>query len=160
MKDIKGYEGQYAVTSCGRVWSYKSQRFLSPGKIKKGYLNVSLCKDGKAKSYLIHRLVAEAYLPNPNNLPEVNHKDENPAHNWLNNLEWCDSQYNNNYGSHNTKRYRPVYCVELNKSFNSIKEAATELGLNHSHISSCCTGKRKTHGGYHWQYIEEVMPDA
>ena len=89
MKDIIGYEGLYAVTSCGKVWSYKSKKFLKPGKRRDGYLHVSLYKGGEGKLYYIHRLVAEAYLPNPNGLQQVNHKDENRENNALQNLEWC-----------------------------------------------------------------------
>ena len=94
MKDVKGYEGLYAVTSCGKVWSYRNECFLKPRANRCGYLYLNLSKNGKAKSYMIHRLVAEAYLPNPENLPQVNHKDENKANNCLQNLEWCDASYN------------------------------------------------------------------
>ena len=75
MKDIKGYEGLYAVTSCGRVWSYRRNKFLAPATIKSGYNYVNLYKDGKKKFCRVHRLVAEAYIPNPDNLPQVNHKN-------------------------------------------------------------------------------------
>lgn len=158
MKDIIGYEGLYAVTSCGRVWSYRSQKFLSAGKSGSGYWMVSLYKNGERKQYLIHRLVAEAYLPNPNNLLQVNHKDCNTEHNHINNLEWCSSQYNHDYGNHNEKVAKAnsiaVYCVELNKAFEGASAAARELGLNQSNITSCCKGNRKTCGGYHWRYAE------
>ena len=90
MKDIQGYEGLYAVTSCGKVWSYKNERFLKPYKKRDGYLEVYLYKGGERKHYIIHRLVAMAYIPNPDNLPQVNHKDENKENNALPNLEWCD----------------------------------------------------------------------
>lgn len=100
MKDILGYEGLYAVTSCGRVWSYKSNRFLEPYRDRKGYLRVTLYGNGSKKDCKVHRLVAEAYLPNPNNWPHINHKDEIKSHNFLGNLEWCNADYNNHYGSH------------------------------------------------------------
>ena len=158
MKDVQNYEGLYAITSCGKVYSYRSKKFLKPRKNKSGYLQVCLCKDNEQKNCLVHRLVAEAYLPNPNNLPCVNHKDENKENNALPNLEWCDIAYNSNYGSRNQKiaksRSKPVYCEELNRTFDSTRAAARELGLSYGNISSCCNGKLKTTGGYHWRYQE------
>ena len=159
MKDIKGYEGLYAITSCGKVWSYRSKRFLNPSKQSTGYLAVSLCKDGTRKSYTIHRLVAEVYLPNPNNLPQVNHKDENKTHNYINNLEWCDSTYNINYGTRNKRvgraRGKTVICVETNIIYYSPAEVEQTLGIDASSIHKCCKGKRHTAGGYHWRYDNE-----
>ena len=159
MKDIIGYEGLYQITSCGKVYSYRSKKFLKPGKVRGGYLQVGLWKDGEMKKYLVHRLVAEAYLPNHNNLPCVNHKDENKENNALPNLEWCTYEYNNNYGSHIEKVAKscgkPVYCEELNKTFDGAHAAARELGLDNSHIIKCCKGKQKTTGGYHFRYQEE-----
>lgn len=152
MKDIKGYEGLYAITSCGKVWSHRAQKFLKPQKDRYGYLHVNLYKDGKAKKYKIHRLVAEAYIPNPENKPQVNHKDENKEHNYVNNLEWMTSKENNNYGNHDTRK--SVYCVELDKVFSSTTEAARQLGIFQSNISACCHGERKTCGGYTWRYIQ------
>ena len=156
MKDVVGYEGLYQVTSCGKVWSYKNERFLKPWKRKDGYLQVGLHKDGEKKIYLVHRLVQEAYIPNPKELPCVNHKDENKENNALPNLEWCDITYNNNYGSRNEKAGKalgkPVYCIELSRVFESASVAARELSLNQSSISQCCTGKRKTCGNYHWRF--------
>ena len=159
MKDVIGYEGLYAVTSCGKVWSYRKKRFLKPWKGSSGYLQVSLSKNGEVKAYLVHRLVQEIYLPNPNNLPCVNHRDENKKNNALPNLEWCTYEYNNNYGSHNEKsaksRGKPVYCVELNRTFESAYAAARELDLHQSSINRCCTGKQKTTGGLHFRYANE-----
>lgn len=104
MKDIKGYEGLYAVTEDGQVWSYRSQKFLKPyNKSNHGYEKVNLYKDKVSTTYCVHRLVAETYLPNPNNYPCINHKDENKLNNHANNLEWCTYKYNNNYGTHNQK---------------------------------------------------------
>lgn len=165
MKDIKGYEGLYAVTSCGRVWSHHSNKFLQPRKDKDGYLRVGLYKDGEQKTFFIHRLVAEAYIPNPDNLPLINHKSEVKTENFANNLEWCDKLYNNTYGSRangNAKK-KPIYCLELDRVFDSASAAAKELVLDQGSIIKVCQGKRKTHGGYHWRYVEEVrevVPDA
>ena len=158
MKDVIGYEGLYQVTSCGKVWSYKSGKFLKPVKDKVGYSIVGLHKDGEQKKYYIHRLVAMTYIPNPDNLPQVNHKDENKENNALPNLEWCDQKYNINYGSHNKRMAKslskPVFCEELNRKFDGARIAARELGLDQSHITQCCKGKQKTTGGYHWRYAD------
>lgn len=97
-KDIKGYEGLYLVSNLGDVYSCLSNKKLKPGS-DNGYLKVNLCKNNKVKQFTVHRLVALAFLPNENNYPCVNHKDENPSNNNVNNLEWCTYKYNNNYGS-------------------------------------------------------------
>lgn len=96
MKDIIGYEGLYAITSCGKVWSYKRCCFLTPRFNESGYLRVQLIKNGKRKNKTIHRLVAEAFIPNLDDKPQVSHKDECKTHNWVNNLEWATSKENNN----------------------------------------------------------------
>ena len=164
MKDIVGYDGLYAITRDGQVWSYKRKKFLKPGLTKDGYHRVSLCKNGKGKNYLIHRLVAEAYIPNPNNYPQVNHRDENKQNNCASNLEWCDAKYNANYGTRTEraakKRSIPVYCIELNKIFDGARQAARELGLDNSDIIKCCKGKAKTHGGYHFRYAETSVEEV
>jgi hypothetical protein len=158
MKDIKGYEGLYAITSCGKVWSYKSNRFLKPFMHQKGYCCVALYKDGQRKNFRIHRLVAEAYIPNPEDKPQVNHKDEVKTHNYINNLEWMTAEENNNYGTHNERsgnaRRKPIYCVELEKEFGSITEAAQILLLSTGHISRCLKNPTCTTGGLHWRYVE------
>lgn len=99
MIDIKGYEGLYAITEDGQVWSYRTKQFRKPFVNNSGYLQVSLIIHSKVKNFLIHRLVAEAYIPNPNNLPEVNHKDENKLNPHYTNLEWCTHEENINYGT-------------------------------------------------------------
>ena len=127
MRDIKGYEGLYAITSCGKVWSYRKNKFLTfcySGNSRRPdaqYFRVYLYKDGKPTPYQVHRLVAEAYIPNPDNLPLVNHKDENKFHNWINNLEWCTYLYNNTYGTtlrrNAEKHFKRVFCEELAKTY-------------------------------------------
>ena len=115
-RPIEGYEGLYEVSNTGRVRSldryvkgkgesYRLQKgkMLSPIKNKYGYLQVNLCCNGKNKMFLVHRLSAQAFIPNPDNLPEINHKDENPGNNSVDNLEWCDRSYNNNYGTRKDK---------------------------------------------------------
>ncbi len=117
MKDIVGYEGIYAITSCGRVWSYRRNKFLSSYSTKNGYQLVSLCTEGKEHQCYVHRLVGQAYIENPDNLPQINHKDEVTNHNWVNNLEWCTQQYNNNYGSHNVKMGQAVSRARTGKTY-------------------------------------------
>lgn len=103
-KDIDGYEGKYQVSNLGRVKSLNynrtgEEKLLKPLENKCGYVRVVLYKDRRAKNYLIHRLVAETFIPNPNNYPIINHKDENKQNNKVKNLEWCTYEYNNTYGS-------------------------------------------------------------
>jgi hypothetical protein len=105
MKDIIGYEGLYAVTSCGKVWSYKSKKFLKQRLDKDGYPRVTLHKNGKLKTYHVHKLVALAFVPNPNGYVEINHKSEIKTQNWVSNIEWCSHKYNVNYGTR-TERAR------------------------------------------------------
>lgn len=166
MRDIPGYEKQYAVTEDGQVWSHKRNKFLTPLPDKDGYLRVHLCNEGKIKTFFIHRLVALTYIPNPEGKPTVNHKDEIKTNNHVSNLEWATVKENTNYGTrtqraNETKVLRncvnarkPVYCVELDKTFPSSNAAAKELDLDQGTISKCCNGKRKSTGGYHWRFAE------
>lgn len=155
MKDIQGYEGLYAITSCGKVWSYVTQKFLAT-YFANGYEYTTLKDNTHIK---ISREVAKAYIPNPNNLPQVNHKDEVKSHNYVNNLEWSDSMYNANYGTRNERikkaHSKKIYCKELDRIFNSQKEAAEELGLDQGNISRVCRGKANTTGGFHFEFIIE-----
>lgn len=157
MKDIKGYEGIYGITSCGKVYSYKSKKFLKPIAIKTGYLQVNLHKGKECSHHYIHRLVAMAYLPNPENLPQVNHKDENKTNNCLQNLEWCDAKYNLNYGTHNEKVSKklkiPILQYDLNGNFIREWPSATDVGKEvQRHICECLKGKLKSAYGYIWKY--------
>ena len=113
-KDIVGYEGLYQVSNLGnvkRLKGYKGrgkgyiveEHLIKPSINSNGYQNVVLCKNGKTKTFTMHRLVAIAFLYNSDNLPEVNHKDEDKTNNCVDNLEWCDRVYNNNYGTRNKK---------------------------------------------------------
>jgi len=162
-KDIKGYNGEYKINECGRVCSLKFNKYkiLKQIKTKSGRLQVQLCKNGKMKTYLVHRLVASAFIPNYDNLPEVNHKDENPLNNNVNNLEWCSRKYNANYGTGNERRNRGKYKAvaqysmdnKLIKEYDSILKASLENNLDNSAIVKCCKGKISHTGNYHWRYI-------
>lgn len=103
MKDIVGYEGLYAVTEDGKVWSYRKNRWMKID-YSTGYGTVGLAKDKQYKAHYVHRLVAQAFIPNPLNYPIVNHKNEDKTKNEVDNLEWCNHSYNNSYGTANQHR--------------------------------------------------------
>lgn len=168
-KDIVGYEGCYQVSNLGRV---KSLNYLQKGKeqilkaqvVSCGYFAVTLSKEGKSKTHTIHRLVAKTFIDNPDNLPQVNHKDEDKTNNRVENLEWCSAEYNVNYGSR-TKRQsesqtnypkfsKRVLCLETGKIYPSTMQVQRELGFANTAISSACNGKLKQAYGFHWKYID------
>ena len=183
-KDIEGYEGLYQVSSFGRVKSLKrfdscnrlvQERVLKTSKRSKNleYLQVSLCKNGKIKNFLVHILVAKAFIENPCNYPMVNHKDENPNNNEVSNLEWCTAKYNNNYGT----RIQRQIATQTNRRdcsksvaqydlignliaiYPSVKEAWRQTGISRSHISDVANDnpKYKTAGGYIWKFVEREV---
>lgn len=131
MKDIKGYEGLYAITPCGKVWSYKSKKFLSPILSQSGYQVVTLYKGKERKNVYIHRLVAEAYIPNPNGYDTVDHIDGNKSKNDINNLQWLKNADNNSKG-----HSKMVRCIETDEVFKSISAAAEKFGVNRHTISN------------------------
>lgn len=150
MKDIKGYEGLYAITSCGKVWSYRNECFLKPLTNHKGYLRVCLRKNGEKKMHSLHRLVAEAYIPNPENLPEVDHIDSDKTHNYLNNLQWITHRDNSRKG-----RNRPIFQYSLDGGFIREWECASDVGREvFKGINNCLRGKSKSAYGYKWFYKE------
>ena len=155
-KDIVGYEGLYQVSNLGRVKSLnykctKSEKILKTHPQRWGYLLVKLSYKDKAKDFQVHRLVASAFLDNPNNLPQVNHKDKNPSNNKVDNLEWCTPEYNTDYSC-----AKPILQFtkdgKLVRKWNKIKLVEKELGLGHTNITACCKGRKKTGGGYKWRY--------
>lgn len=165
--DVRGYEELYKVSSMGRVKSLKwgKERILRPEKNKWGYLQVTLCKDGKCKKFYVHRLVAEAFLNPVAGKDFVNHLDEVKDSNHYSNLEYCTPKENLNWGTRterstkartNGKTSKPVQAInpdtgEVAMEFPSTKEAGRN-GYNHSNVGACCRGKVKTHRGYIWRY--------
>lgn len=158
-KDIEGYEGLYQISSLGRVKSlYNSKEIIRKTRINKfGYPYLNLSKNGKKKTFTVHRLVALAFLPNPDNLSQVNHIDEDKTNNRVENLEWCSAKYNANFGTRNMrgsfKRYKKIICIETGKIYLSLSEASKQTGFSQSALSSACTGRYKTSFGFHWRYI-------
>lgn len=180
-KDIEGYEGVYQVSNYGRVRSLdrwakvcgNGQRFvkgrmLAIGKYPNGYSMVNFT-DGKGKpsSKLVHRLVAQAFIPNPDNKPQVNHKDENITNNYVENLEWCTPKYNANYGTRNErcyesnrKHFKPVYqidkdCGMVIRWWDSISNAEKGVNVDETLIGRVCKGKGDTAAGFVWRYADE-----
>lgn len=161
-RDIKGYEGLYIVSDDGRIFafkrpgSYRNEHYMVPAPNNHGYLQVGLCKNGKHKTHRLHRIVAEAFVPNPLNLPEINHIDENKFNCSADNLEWCDRKYNVNYGSRTEKTCRPVSMYSCNmdfiKTYKSIRDACRENGFRcPGNISNVLNGKATIAYGYKWK---------
>ncbi len=191
-KDIAGYEGLYKISNYGEVYSVRLQRLLKEWSSNEGYRKVDLNKNGERTHFLVHRLVGESFVPNPDKLPCINHKDENPKNNRYDNLEWCTYKYNCNYGGHNKRiseskkgcipwnkgltktdkrvasyiRYgkenhnygrvpswsKSVRCIELNKTFVSVSEAARKMNIRNQYIRNACNGKQKKCRGYRWEW--------
>lgn len=176
-KPVLGYEGLYEVSNCGRVRSLDTYRkgrngsiifckgkILKPFKNTQGYLKVVLCKNGKVKTFRVHRLVAEAFISNPDNLPCVNHKDENKQNNVVSNLEWCSYSYNINFGTRNErmakkntngKRSKPVLQYTLDGQFVKEWQSTMECGrngFNQGAVAACCRGELKKYKDFIWRY--------
>ena len=164
-RPVADFEGLYEVSNLGRVRSASGQY---AGKIigmrsdyrGNGYLEVELCKNGKRSRKKVHRLVATAFLPNPGNLPEVNHKDEDTKNNAVDNLEWIDHYGNCMYGTRNariaeknSKQVEQMQNGNVVKTWPSVREASRH-GYNNSSISLCCRGLATHHKGYQWKYAE------
>lgn len=165
-KPIKDYEGLYQVSNLGNVRSLNrkiknrnlKEKIKKFDKTKFGYLRVELNNNGKKKKYLVHRLVAQTFLDNPNNYPCINHKDENKNNNIVINLEWCDYLYNNLYNNKHKKNWVKVKQLDKNNNiiniFESITEATKKTNIIQCEISNCLHNRQKTAGGYYWQYYE------
>lgn len=172
-KDVVGYEGLYQVSNLGRVRStdkYDRLGRFHTGKILAikdngaGYLTLPLNRDGKHKMMLVHRMVAKAFVDNPNGYPQVNHIDGDKTNNVFTNLEWCTQSHNVkhavNLGLHTEFGQKKVVCLETGMIFNSTVEAEKWVGIKpgNSRISSCCYQRRgaKTCGGFHWRYLDDL----
>ena len=156
-KDIEGYEGLYQVSSWGRVKNFTTGEVLK-GINTRGYLQVSLYTKGNKSNYRIHILVAQAFIPNPQNKPQVNHIDEDKENNNIENLEWVTAKENLNHGTRNLRASKtksiPIICIETGVEYSSGKECAKQMGLHRGNITSVLKGKRKTCGGYTFKYKE------
>jgi hypothetical protein len=187
-KCVKDYEGLYRVSNLGRVKSLskidlrghlRNEKILKLRTTKQGYSQVGLHKDGKETKFLVHQLVAKAFIPNPNNYPIINHKKEfEKSNNTIDNLEWCTYKYNANYGTYQERRIKSIdftqrtknidyenmqKCrrkkvyqykgTELIKEWNSILETK-KFGFQPSQVSECCNKVKgfKTHRGYTWSF--------
>ena len=183
-RPIKGYEGLYEISNLGRVKSLEriitrsdgvkqtiKSKILKGTRDKDGYLIVGLSKNYETKQFKVHRLVAETFISNPDNKPEVDHINTNRTDNVATNLRWCTHEGNCNnvlskkkrsekIGKDNPKSKKVVQLTldgDLVKVWDSAKDAVREEGFSDSHISNCCKGKRKTHRGYKWVYYEEYI---
>ena len=164
-KEIIGYEGWYWISNLGNVKSKFRQ--LKPCINKDGYYVVNLCKENHMKTFYVHRLVALHFIDNPDNLPQVNHKDECKTNNCVTNLEWCTQQQNHDYGTRNERTGRSQmnkqgskallqYDLQGNfiKEFPSVSEASREFGKSQANISRCANGFKNQAYGFIWKFKE------
>jgi hypothetical protein len=190
-KDIDGYEGLYQASNRGRIKSLRKtitypsgRKEVRPEAIRKliynknGYTYVGLTKNKKQTLHRVHRLIAKAFVPNPNGFPEVNHEDFNKKNNDFENLKWCDKFYQNQHAAtkpnRKWQRHRVGMTGKLNPKskpvvqilsgnivnrFESACMAAEKLGLQQSKISACCLGKRHMHGGYSWRFADTLIAE-
>lgn len=181
-RPIKNYEGLYEISSWGNVkslpkkvkvgiknnnFAIKKEKILKQTHRKDGYRRIALSHNKSTKNYYVHRLVAEAFIDNPNNYKYINHKDENKSNNNIDNLEWCSFKYNINYGTRNKRASKSLtgkntkaviqYDYEGNfiKKWNSIAEIERELGYSTSNICACCKGRYKGMYNSIWKYYEK-----
>ena len=160
-KNIEGYEGEYQVSNTGKVRSLKNNLILKQQCDRYGYFNVRLYKKTKGKTIRVHRLVAKAFIPNTSNLNVVNHIDENPQNNNVENLEWCTQKYNANYGNAQVKRLKtrtkPLIAINTKtgfiREFNCMNDAVREK-FYYKFIKQCLNGNKKFYKGFKWLSME------
>lgn len=182
-KDIEGFEGLYQVSNLGRIKSLPKKRLncklpetiIMKPKNTRRYFQVTLIKDKNRKQCLVHRLVAQAFIPNPENKPQVNHIDGNGFNNKVDNLEWCTAQENSSHAwktglsKTTTKQLEHFYKIKIDNSkrvvqmdlngnvikiWKSASDAARTIKGNVSRICNCCRGGQKTSSGYIWKYLK------
>lgn len=158
MEYIKGFEGLYSITSCGRVWSHRSNRFLTPYNVSVGYLQVELCLNGKRHVKYVHRLVADAYIPNPDNLAQVNHIDGNKHNNCVNNLEWTSPKQNTEHAWNLGlcgQICRCVIDVTTGIVYKSCTEAARAVNGVRQGVCGVCSGRLKSYKNHVFEYYNK-----
>lgn len=156
-RPIDGFENRYAVSSKGRVKNIETGRVLKNNINNHGYAIAYLYNsDGKPKHIAVHRLVAQAFLPNPDNLPQVNHIDECKTNNDVTNLEWCTASQNTRYSAHQQSCRINQLSLDgkLIKTWDSSEQIKRELGYHSGSIIHCCKGKHKQVYGFRWQYAD------
>lgn len=167
-KDIPGWEGFYAASNLGRIKNVRTGYIQKLYNHKNGYVYCHLSKKGSTKVLRVHRVIAETFIPNPDNLTQVNHKSEVKTDNSVDNLEWCDAKYNAGFGTRIERIVekninhpnKSKWVIKLSKKneilhfYPSTMQAERETGVSHSHIMKCCLGKKnyRTAGGYIWKY--------
>ena len=171
-KDIEGYEGLYQVSNFGMVKSLeridsigrkKSSRILKLHYNSQRYLNITLFNSEGRKYFLVHRLVAQAFIPNPGNLPQINHIDEDRVNNRVDNLEWCSSKYNLNYGNRrkkaNESSKKPIISISpegVIRREGSATDFSKRTGIDVRNINAVLKGRRRHTHGYRFRYIKEL----
>lgn len=157
-RPVVGYENEYEVSNLGNVRRVLKGRPAQPRKLvkgRRGYYELILCKKNKVKLCRVHRLVSEAFLPNPDNLPMVNHKDGDKTNNSVSNLEWTTAKHNQLHSRRILKNaVHPVKCVETGVQYDSMAIAAEATSTDLSHLRQAAIGTRNKAGGYHWQLVE------